>query len=334
MFKLFSIEDEYRHWLVSLFGLKLRFRKKGYKNFTVPKELCNIPVLYDADANECVYNKLKENKPCMITRFGSVEITTIGCYLDYKDKSGNCKFPQKIINDMIYQTGFFSANNEQLVKFCNDTLDFIKNIDILGVWQYTVPTGVSEERVLQNRKSDNIQLVHFGYLANDLLYIDNPWTRVLEGKKVLVIHPFVKTIEKQYQKRHLLFKNNLLPDFELITLKAIQGIDTQKATEDYGNWFNALQTMCNEIDKLDFDVALIGAGSFGMFLANHVKQTGKQAVHLGGFLQILFGITGERWEQDEKFMQIKNEHWTRPSEDECVTNLTNFLKGEKNKAYW
>ena len=51
-----------------------------------------------------------------------------------------------------------------------------------------------------------------------------------------------------------------------------------------------------QIDKEDFDICLIGAGAYGFPLAAYVKRKGKKAVHLGGALQLLFGIKGSRWE--------------------------------------
>ena len=335
MIKLFSIEDEYNHLLINILGIKLRFRRNGYKKFILPTKLCNIPILNKTEGNECIYNMLLEDKSCLITRFGSTELTAIGCYIDYRDKDGKCVFPKRVVDYMINNAGFFSANDEELIKYSKDSIEICKNIDALGVCEYTQPASVSEEKVLEISRNDNLKLIPFSSLGDDQLYTDNPWTRALEGKKVLVVHPFAKTIEQQYKKKDLLFKNNLLPDFELITYKTVQGIDTENAKKQYGSWYNALDIMCNDISKIDFDIALIGAGAFGMFLANHIKNMGKKAVHVGGAVQVLFGITGARWERYEKFNnEIKNEYWVRPSEDETVSNLDKFLNGEGNKAYW
>jgi hypothetical protein len=37
-----------------------------------------------------------------------------------------------------------------------------------------------------------------------------------------------------------------------------------------------------DIDCLEFDVALIGAGAYGLPLAACVKRLGKKAIHMGG----------------------------------------------------
>lgn len=51
-------------------------------------------------------------------------------------------------------------------------------------------------------------------------------------------------------------------------------------------------------------------------LAAHVKRTGKKAIHLGGGLQLLFGIRGKRWDMRDEYKSLMNEYWIRPSEDE------------------
>lgn len=154
-----------------------------------------------------------------------------------------------------------------------------------------------------------------------------PWSRILKGKKVLVIHPFADTITAQYAKRERLWENNdILPEFTLITLKAVQ---TQCGEIDFRfpTWFDALNYMEK---KIDFDVALIGCGAYGLPLAAAVKEMGKQAIHLGGATQILFGIIGKRWEQSPFFKAFMNEYWVRPSEEEKPKHADRVEGG----CYW
>ena len=77
-------------------------------------------------------------------------------------------------------------------------------------------------------------------------------TKSLEGKKVLVVHPFEKSIIKQY-KRDKIFYNGFLPQFELITLKSVQSLG---GITQFIDWFQALDYMKNKISEIDFDIAL------------------------------------------------------------------------------
>ena len=157
----------------------------------------------------------------------------------------------------------------------------------------------------------------------------------------MVVHPFAKTIELQYsQNRTKLFDHPaVLPEFELQTIQAVQsigGIDN-----GFKDWFEALQWMKDEIDRREYDVCLIGCGAYGFPLAAHVKRRGKQAIHLGGSLQLLFGIKGKRWEDPNygvtvwgipygSYSDLMNEHWVRPEQTEKPKS-SNVVEGA---CYW
>lgn len=56
-------------------------------------------------------------------------------------------------------------------------------------------------------------------------------------------------------------------------------------------------------------------------MAAHVKRSGKKGFHLGGSLQLLFGISGKRWENANynshyNYAQLMNEHWVKPGDEE------------------
>ena len=137
----------------------------------------------------------------------------------------------------------------------------------------------------------------------DPFVTSRPWSRVLKGKKVVVIHPFAELIEAQYARRSDLFDNkDVLPDFELRTVKAVQSLGGDN--QGFKDWFDALEWMKREIGKADFDICLIGCGAYGFPLAAHVKKIGKQAVHFGGGLQLMFGIKGIRWKKPQIALDV------------------------------
>ena len=149
----------------------------------------------------------------------------------------------------------------------------------------------------------------------------DPWTESLRGRNVLVIHPFEESIQRQYEKHTRLFRDErVLPEFGRIdTVKAVQSV-AGNSTE-YVTWFDALESMRAQIADKDFDVALIGAGAYGLPLAAFVKDLGRKAVHLGGVTQILFGIIGSRWERViprvyRLSVRFVNSDWTRPLPEE------------------
>jgi hypothetical protein len=145
----------------------------------------------------------------------------------------------------------------------------------------------------------------------------------------LVIHPFSETISEQYKKRQDIFENkDVLPQFELITLKAIQTIAGNKS--QFQNWFDALNYMLEKAMSKDFEVAIIGCGAYGLPLAIKLKQVGKQAIHMGGATQILFGIKGARWDYHPIISKLYNQNWVRPAKSEIPER--SYLVEES--CYW
>jgi len=266
-----------------------------------------------------IKEELLNDKPSMIARFGSTEIKAI----IYP------KMPQpfrSIIKDSFFSnmdilSGFFPSNEENIRKFSDLMIEDMKLLDILGSWRI-------EERFLQKYypSAQRIQLSALEpYLQKD------PWTEVLEGKKVLVIHPFNETIERQYiQNRTQLFKDKrVLPEFKsLETIKAVQTIAGNRA--GFKDWFEALNFMKSEIDKKEFEIAIIGCGAYGFPLAAHVKRLGKKAIHLGGPTQLLFGIKGKRWIERDDFNSIINDHFIFPNFQDRPQNSTKVEGG----CYW
>ena len=286
--------------------------------------------------SKIIYDKLMEDKPCMIARFGSTELTTVVNYLGIKNPDKNIihyvkgeSLPwwwnQNMLNQMQQWSGFFPPTQGKIEQFCELMLEDMKEVDVLGSW-------LEYENYFEKELKD-VSKVKFIYL--EPFWSNNPWTKALAGKKVLVIHPFINSITNQYKKRQLIFPNGLLPDFELITIQAVQSVAGEKTP--YSDWFEALNFMKSEIDKVDFDICLVGAGAYGFPLAAYVKKIGKKAVHLGGALQLLFGIMGSRWQQGNYIKEVKetcpdfyNNFWVFPSNDEIPSNANSV----ENACYW
>ena len=284
-------------------------------------------------ANELIYNGLVGSDPLMIARLGSTELACMVNYLGvaYPDKYRSISgfisqtspawwWNSGSIKQMENWSGFFPASQENIDKFCLMMIDDLKDVDILGSW-------LKEESFFQKELSLSKKV-----MLEDLepFFTDKPWTRALENKKVLVIHPFAEQIESQYLHREKLFKNNLLPKFELKTIKAVQSLAGEETI--YKDWFEALHAMEKQILETDFDICIIGCGAYGFPLAAYVKSLGKKAIHLGGVTQLLFGIKGARWENYivYPYENLYNEYWVRPSDKNRPKNAA----AVEGACYW
>jgi hypothetical protein len=92
------------------------------------------------------------------------------------------------------------------------------------------------------------------------------------------------------------------------------------------NWLDGLEELKKAMAMQEFDVAIIGAGAWSLPLAAHAKRLGKIGLHLGGTLNLLFGIRGGRFDQ----RGLYNDHWIRPVNSERPSNFGLMEKG----AYW
>lgn len=272
---------------------------------------CVLPCADRETSLALLKSHIASSEPFMVARFGAVEIKAV-LYAILPPPFNIClkKYTFKHIGN---NAGFFPVNRHNLKRFAKVILEAARQVDLLASWR---PEEIFFKRQL--RGSQNIQF--------DVIN-SNDWLTALEGKRVLVIHPFAETIERQYHENRTKIWNSpdILPEFaSLQTIKAVQSIAGNKT--GFTTWFDALEWMEREIDKCEFDVALLGCGAYGFPLAAYIKQCGKQAIHIGGTLQIYFGIKGKRWDH----AGLYNDAWVSPSENERPKNLGRVEEG----CYW
>lgn len=308
----------------NVFRQLLRFRILRIRDNYLTGIIGTLPVLNVADLNIEIYNLIQSGKPFLVGRFGGNELNMMKV-LEFDIKSEKKKLA---LDKMCLQAGFFPNSLDAIQDFLPLMKEFCKEVDILGYW-YLNYEGYFIKKYM--RKDLKLSFI------DDLepwKNSDMPWTAALKGRRVLIVHPFADTIRSQYEYRDKIFQNTeILPEFELKTLKAVQTI-AGETDERFDSWYDALNWMYQEGMKMDFDVAIIGCGAYGAPLAAMFKKSGKQAIHLGGATQILFGIIGRRWDKSESphsyVQKWFNDYWVRPSEKEIPRNAKKVEEG----CYW
>lgn len=286
-------------------------------------------------ANDALRDLLLRDAPCMIARFGSGEMETTLRHLDITlpgsaavkalrllaGQIGPFWWDNSIRAGITWIAGLFPPTNEMMDRFGARVLVDCREIDILAGWL----AGEARLHKLCFPLAKCIPLINL-----EPFIFDTPWSWALKGKTVLLIHPFEATIRHQYTKRDRLFQDiRVLPEFTLKTYKTVQSLAGNSTR--FPTWFDALDHMCREISAIDFDIAIIGAGAYGMSLAAHVKRMGKKAVHMGGATQLLFGIKGGRWDHVPEYSdRLYNEHWIRPLDEDRPPNYKTVEGG----SYW
>lgn len=327
---------DFRDYLIK--GMRKAYRIASNAKFPLP--VCEMN---RQKANDSIYDLLMSEKPCMISRFGSGEIGIVVNYLAVHSPNS---LPTRIwkyifsneglpwwdklaYKSMRLNAGIFPESIDTLERFSDIYLQDIPLIDLLGSFNST-------EKLMP--LSENTKYVHLECLYP--FFVQSPWTKALEGKRVLVVHPFIETIKSQHKRHQQLFDNDAVyPDYELLTVRAVQS--NAGASTPFSDWFEALESMEEEISKLDFDYAIIGCGAYGLPIAAHIKRMGKKSIHLGGGSQLLFGIKGKRWDNngyhwpnlpqlDTNYSSLYNDYWVRPNSSETPKSASKV----EGACYW
>lgn len=278
------------------------------------------------EASQTIYGLLASGRPCFLSRFGSVELSAMKFALrqNFINRNLNLFYRRRVMRTLSQNAGFFPVNARSVEEFAHIYIEDAAQIDILGSW-------LMDEDLFADRLVDAVKVK----LSNlEPYFSQSPWTMALEGKKVLVVHPFADTIMSQYEKRERLFDLPVLPQFgSLECIKAVQSIGG--SADGFDTWFDALEHMKRQVEERDFDIALIGCGAYGLPLGAHCKRMGRQSVHLGGALQLLFGIIGRRWFDPAsalypRFKRFLNPYWVRPQDDEKPAAASKVEGG----CYW
>jgi len=273
-----------------------------------------------SESNTALTNLLSCDNPFLITRMGIGPESVTAFIATFQDVS---RIPEYIIHMLSINAGIYNVK-DTVMDFANEFNQALESSDYLATWRDTNCFNIND---MQNAYINRYKMgqMHFQVLEPfySILNKEKPWSHKLLGKKVLIINPFVDSIQEQIKNNFQMFKDDklFLDGQEFLFYKTHQ---TQAGNHIHGSWKETYKLMCADIGKLDFDVALLGCGGYGLPLCNfiHTKMN-KSAIYIGGGLQLLFGIMGKRWENQPMWIEIisKNDaKFIRPTGDEICKN--------------
>jgi len=270
-------------------------------------------VLSGDEGNILLHENLKNNKPFSLSRIGIGEIRLV----------------YNKLNNVLSAHDYYSieaggVREDSREFFFDEYIKGIREADINAYWVGIDPQNTQALDVILNTLSP--QSTKIMHRAIEPFYFDNPWSKSLVGKKVLIISPFTESITEQHPKLSKIWGDKkLMPEFELLTLKS-----KFLFSPDSPSWKDTLNNMKAEISNMDFDVALLGCSLYGLPLVSHIKELNKSAIYIGGALQLLFGIKGKRWDIREDINKLYNAHWVRPKSSEIPSKYVGLDDG----TYW
>jgi hypothetical protein len=228
--------------------------------------------------------------------------------------------------------GVFPAEPRFYVRWCDEYAAHVRKLDSIGIKMEAAEATLA---LLRYHRVGSSLAIDFKDQQPDRSSPSAPSRCYLDyfaGRDLLLICPFAQFLAERATKT----------TFERVWAKtgkrwfaprSVQAVEFAygfgAATRArYGTSFDLLAEIQREVARRDFDVALIAAGGLAIPLATFVKDQGRVAISLGGHLQVLFGVQGERWRTNPRWRErYVNEAWVDLPE--------RYLpKGDSSENYW
>ena len=270
-------------------------------------------MLSSTQSHQAIINAISNKTPFATGKLGANECNTLYRYLNNT---------QIFVPYLETVAGVFPLNQNTVNEFSKIYLEDLKEIDVLLSWA----KDWGEDQILNHIGFNNNKTEFWEGI--EPFFIENNWTNHLGGKKVLVISSHIHSIEHQYPNLSKIWNGKLFKDkFELYLLKS----PFQPQFEQYHNsWFETLDWLKANLKEIDFDIMLVGAGAYSLPLVVEAKRLGKVGIHLGGAIQLLFGVNGKRWDSSSDFQALVNEYWIRPLKEDTPSSKETVEGG----CYW
>ena len=183
-----------------------------YRSLRFAMKYRGVEILSAEDGNDLARGLLESGRPFLFARCGATEMRTAADYL----QNGGVGFAEKTREDIRNLSGVFPTDDATLAKFCRTYIDCAHTADLLALWN----VGAEREVIKGCAKTTRFAKLR----ALEPYYHPHPWSAELAGKRVLVVHPFKTTIERQYARREQLFPGtDILPQFaDLRIVQAVQ----------------------------------------------------------------------------------------------------------------
>jgi len=219
-------------------------------------------------------------------------------------------------------SGFFPVARDEFERFIVTYRSSVADLDGICLWQDD-PFLCHYEEMLAAQLCPHARRITYFALTSRVL-------EELAGLRWLVVSSFTDSMRLQSSRLAEVHRDKPWATRLQNQARAIEFLPcptfASLAPSPYQSWSEGLDQLSEAACRVEFDVALVGAGAWSLPLLSNLKKMGKKGIHLGGEIQLVFGIKGRRWDQ----AGIYNEAWIRPDLSETPAG---FMKKEKG-CYW
>jgi hypothetical protein len=215
--------------------------------------------------------------------------------------------------------GIRPRNHQSYRLFASLCRQAMENLDCQGVWRTAYEArclGRDPRRMFFDVETTAPDASNRGH-----------WMEALQGKRVLVVSPFETTINEQIPRLAEVWpRASWMRGARFTCVKFPYLIDAECDEA----WWEVYDRIALIISRAEYDVALFGCGGLGLPFTQVAKSAGRVGLHLGGHLQLIFGVYGRRHLEQEWHAKHINEAWVRPRALEVANSASRVESG----CYW
>lgn len=292
---------------------------------------------------------VKRMEPTFIGRIGGSDFDIVTRYVDKPSRFDDPVVLDAAVRRVRELNGYFDFDNDpsNFFGYLNALVGAYRDSDTLLYCNEGLITKF-RHNVFQKRDMRLLSDVCRGKQLIDYTFVESvhPFLTSFSswgaGKRILIVSPFSRSLEHQNARRDELIVGYRFPDFELLTYSSPVTYNADgDSAESMGlaarNWHEECARMAEDISRMDFDIAWFSCASYGMYLGRFVRnELGRTSIYLGGILNVLFNIYGQRYDTPyfNRFMHRETQMAALENEDVVRLNGGRSSENEALRAYF
>jgi hypothetical protein len=240
-------------------------------------------------------------------------------YFDFENKKDNfLLYARKIISN---------CRDADVATYANESLITLIEQENISEYFSGRPEWPAKATFLLDYTMSNKTLINYGFIELVMPFL-NSFKTWGEDKRILIISPLSKSLQYQFKRKDRIIKGYTFPNFELLTYNTnLTWQHPEDTKEKLGlktnNWHEECERIFSDVVKLNFDIAFLSCGSYGLPLGYFIKhEMHKKSVYIGGALNMLFAIYGERYSASNFVKYYNPECLLDPFENEDIKKTT------------